>query len=206
MLKLKLEEDGKVLWEIPLQVRAWDRSSLHRELDEVERETARFEATFNALANHGRMRMMRMLFRDMERPKGFTEFMNELGMNPKIVSDSTKRLRICTRTSASAASPNSSGPSNLASRIRPMTESSAMPPASTADQNAEVATSLLLAAAGPCWSSSVAVTAHSPRVPWHGPSPAGRRAPPGPPASRRVTRTPGATARVVSCGRRADPA
>jgi DNA-binding HxlR family transcriptional regulator len=92
MLKLKLEENGKVLWEIPLQVHAWDRRSLRRELDEIERETSRFEATFNALANRGRIRMMRMLFRDMNRPKGFTEFMNELGMNPKIVSESTKRL------------------------------------------------------------------------------------------------------------------
>ena len=39
------------------------------------------------------MRMMRVFFRDMERPMGFTELMNELGMNPKIVSESTKRLR-----------------------------------------------------------------------------------------------------------------
>jgi DNA-binding HxlR family transcriptional regulator len=93
MLKLKLEEDGKVLWEIPLQAKAWDRRSLRRELDKVERDMARFEATFNALANHGRMRMMRIFFSDMERPMGFTELMNELGMNPKIVSASTKRLR-----------------------------------------------------------------------------------------------------------------
>jgi DNA-binding HxlR family transcriptional regulator len=93
MLKLKLEEDGKVLWEIPLQATAWNRHSLRRELDKVEREMARFEATFNALANHGRMRMMRVFFRDTERPLGFTELMNELGMNPKIVSESTKRLR-----------------------------------------------------------------------------------------------------------------
>jgi len=93
MLKLKLEEDGKVLWEIPLQARAWDRRSLRREFDKIERDTARFEATFNALANHGRMRMMRIFFRDTERPMGFTELMNELGMNPKIVSESTRRLR-----------------------------------------------------------------------------------------------------------------
>jgi DNA-binding HxlR family transcriptional regulator len=93
MLKLKLEEDGKVLWEIPLQATAWDRHSLRRELDRGESEMARFEATFNALANHGRMRMMRIFFRDTKRPMGFTELMNELGMNPKIVSESTRRLR-----------------------------------------------------------------------------------------------------------------
>jgi len=92
MLKLKLVKDGKTLWEIPLQASNWDRSSLHREFEEIDNEIKRFEATFNALANTGRMRMMRAFF-DLERPVGFTELMNELGMNPKIVSDSTKRLR-----------------------------------------------------------------------------------------------------------------
>ena len=92
MLTLKLVENGKTLWEIPLQARNWDRRSLNREFQEIENEIKRFEATFNALANRGRMRMM-LAFFDMERPLGFTELMNELGMNPKIVSDSTKRLR-----------------------------------------------------------------------------------------------------------------
>ena len=93
MLKLMLVEDEKVLWEIPLNAHQWDRRSLSRELDEMEGEMARFESLFNALANRGRMRMMRSFFRTTDRSMGFTELMNELGMNPKIVSDSTKRLR-----------------------------------------------------------------------------------------------------------------
>ena len=93
MLKLMLVEDEKVLWEIPLNARQWDRRSLSREFDEMEGEMARFESLFNALANRGRMRMMRSFFRTTDRSMGFTELMNELGMNPKIVSDSTKRLR-----------------------------------------------------------------------------------------------------------------
>ena len=93
MLKLILVEDDKVLWEIPLNARQWDRRSLSREFDEMEGEMARFESLFNALANRGRMRMMRSFFRTTDRSMGFTELMNELGMNPKIVSDSTKRLR-----------------------------------------------------------------------------------------------------------------
>ena len=93
MLKLILVEDDKVLWEIPLNARQWDRTSLSREFDEMEGEMARFESLFNALANRGRMRMMRSFFRTTDRSMGFTELMNELGMNPKIVSDSTKRLR-----------------------------------------------------------------------------------------------------------------
>ena len=93
MLKLMLVEDDKVLWEIPLNARQWDRRSLSREFDEMEGEMARFESLFNALANQGRMRMMRSFFDTADRSMGFTELMNELGMNPKIVSDSTKRLR-----------------------------------------------------------------------------------------------------------------
>jgi len=93
LLKLMLVEDGRVLWEMPLQARQWNRDTLKREFDEMDDEMERFEDLFNALANEGRMRMMRALFRDMERPKAFTELMNELDMNPKIVSDSTKRLR-----------------------------------------------------------------------------------------------------------------
>jgi predicted transcriptional regulator len=93
MLKLMLVEDGNVLWEIPLAARQWERRTLRRELAETERETARFEDLFNALANRSRMRMMRSFFDDTDASKGFTELMNELGMNPKIVSDSTKRLR-----------------------------------------------------------------------------------------------------------------
>jgi len=93
MLKLMLVEDEKVLWEIPLNARQWDRRSLSREFEEMEGEMARFESLFNALANRGRMRMMRSFFDTTDRSMGFTELMNELGMNPKIVSDSTKRLR-----------------------------------------------------------------------------------------------------------------
>ncbi len=91
MLKLMLVEDGKTLWEIPLQARNWDRRSLRREFDEMENEMKRFEGLFNALANEGRIRMMRSFF-DVDHSRAFTELMNELGMNPKIVSDSTKRL------------------------------------------------------------------------------------------------------------------
>lgn len=93
MLKLMLVEDGKTLWEMPLDARQWDRRTLRQEFDEVEEEMDRFERLFNALANEGRMRMMRTLFDNFDRSMAFTELMNTLEMNPKIVSDSTKRLR-----------------------------------------------------------------------------------------------------------------
>ena len=88
-----LVEDGKTLWEIPLQVRHWNMTSLRHEFNEIENEMKRFEGLFNALANKGRMRMMQTFFKHFDRSMAFTELMNELEMNPKIVSDSTKRLR-----------------------------------------------------------------------------------------------------------------
>lgn len=93
MLKLMLVEDGKTLWEIPLQARNWDNTSLRHEFKEMEGEIERFERLFNTLANEGRIRMMRTLFMGHEKSMGFTELMNQLRMNPKIVSESTKRLR-----------------------------------------------------------------------------------------------------------------
>ena len=93
MLKLMLVEDNKVLWEIPLRARDWDHRSLQREFDEMEREIERFNQLFNALQNAGRRRMMRAFFETGNQPLAFTELMNMLGMNPKIVSDSTRRLR-----------------------------------------------------------------------------------------------------------------
>ena len=93
MLKLMLVDDDKILWEIPLQAQQWDKKTLISELDKLELENQRFENIYNAMANRNRMRMMRTLLFQNEDPMGFTELMNILEMNPKIVSDSTKRLR-----------------------------------------------------------------------------------------------------------------
>jgi predicted transcriptional regulator len=93
MLKLMLVDDDKILWEIPLQAQQWDKKTLINELDKLELENHRFENLYNAMANRNRMRMMRTLLFQNEDPMGFTELMNILEMNPKIVSDSTKRLR-----------------------------------------------------------------------------------------------------------------
>jgi predicted transcriptional regulator len=92
MLKLRLVDDEKILWEIPLEAEQWDKRNLRREFDEMEQEIQRFESLFNAMANRSRMRMMRTFFVNSESPMAFTELMRILDLNPKIVSDSTKRL------------------------------------------------------------------------------------------------------------------
>lgn len=93
MLKLMLVEDGHILLELPLSARGWDRGELRREFDGLERDIERFSMLFSALSNAGRIRMMSAFFEELDRPIAFTELMNGLGMNPKLVWDSTRRLR-----------------------------------------------------------------------------------------------------------------
>jgi DNA-binding HxlR family transcriptional regulator len=91
MLKLMLVEDDKILWEIPLYPRSWDNRALRREFREFDKEIERFETLFTTLSNVGRMQMMRSFF-EAKDSLTFTELMKMHEMNPKIVSDGTKRL------------------------------------------------------------------------------------------------------------------
>ena len=93
MLKLLLVEDGRVLLELPLSARGRDREEMRNELESVYAEAERISELFDTLSNAGRVRMMRALFDDSDHSMAFTEMMNSLGMNPKIVSESARRLR-----------------------------------------------------------------------------------------------------------------
>lgn len=93
MLKLMLVDDDKVIWEIPLHTSHWKHRDLSREFHAFEREIEHFGRLFNTLSNVGRIRMMRRIF-ESQNSLTFTELMNMLDMNPKIVSDHTKRLRM----------------------------------------------------------------------------------------------------------------
>lgn len=88
-----LVEDGRVLLELPLSARSWDRRELRREFEDLESDLERVSGLFNAFSNTGRLRMMRAFFERIDHSLAFTELMNELGMNPKLVWDSTRRLR-----------------------------------------------------------------------------------------------------------------
>jgi DNA-binding HxlR family transcriptional regulator len=92
MLKLMLVEDGKVLLEMPLSMKSWDRRELKQELDGFDEQIESMSGLFRVLSNEGRMRMMSAFFESEDRNMAFTELMNELGMNPKLIWDSTKRL------------------------------------------------------------------------------------------------------------------
>jgi len=85
--------DNEILFEIPLRMEDWARDLLQDELSSFEREFDRFSKFFDALSHETRLRMMKRLFEDEDLTLGFADFMRDLGLNPKIVWESTKKLR-----------------------------------------------------------------------------------------------------------------
>ncbi len=92
-LKLQLKKDGEVVFEIPLSMEDWTKRRLTEELTSFEREFDRFSKLFDALSHENRLRMMKRLLEDDDLTLGFGEFMRDLGLNPKTVWESTKKLQ-----------------------------------------------------------------------------------------------------------------
>jgi len=92
-LKLLLVQDGRVLAEMPLSMADWPKRRLEHELDSFERESERFSRLFDALSHQTRLKMMKRLFEDEDQKLGFVDFMRDLDLNPKVVWESTRKLR-----------------------------------------------------------------------------------------------------------------
>ena len=92
-LRLLLKSNGKVLFELPLSMGDWTRQWLERELAFSEPELERFSKLFDALSHGTRLRMMTRLLGDEDLTLGFGEFMRDLGLNPKTVWESTRKLQ-----------------------------------------------------------------------------------------------------------------
>jgi len=71
----------------------WPRDRLESELDSFERELGSFARLFDALSHETRLRMMTRLFEDNNLTLSFADFMRDLDLNPKIVWESTRKLR-----------------------------------------------------------------------------------------------------------------
>jgi len=91
-VKVLLVKNNKVLMELPLSADAWPRDRLQRELTSFEEEYERFTKLFDALSHQTRLRMVKRLFEEDDYTLGFTDFIKELGLNPKIVWQNTKKL------------------------------------------------------------------------------------------------------------------
>jgi DNA-binding transcriptional ArsR family regulator len=92
-IKLQLVRDDRVICEIPLSMGDWRRSDLEDEIDEMRRGLEDFSRVMDALGNANRVRMMAHLFEDEDFTLSFKDFIEELGLNPKLVREHTSRLR-----------------------------------------------------------------------------------------------------------------
>jgi len=92
-LRLLLAKDDEILFEIPLSMEDWPKEHLAQELTSFEREFDQFSKLFHALSHQTRLRMMKRLFEDEDLTLGFVDFIKDLGLNPKIVWEGTKKLR-----------------------------------------------------------------------------------------------------------------
>jgi len=92
-LKLVLKKNGEVLFEIPLSTEDWTKNRLAKELSSFESELDRFSTLFDALSHGTRLKMMKRLLEDPDLTLGFGDFMRDLGLNPKTVWESTRKLQ-----------------------------------------------------------------------------------------------------------------
>lgn len=92
-LKLLLKKNGQVLFEMPLSMEEWNKPRLERELAFSGTEIERLSKLFDALSHGTRLNMMNRLMQDEDLTLGFGEFMRDLGLNPKTVWESTRKLQ-----------------------------------------------------------------------------------------------------------------
>ena len=91
-LKLRLMQDGKTIFEIPLSLEDWSRHDLEEELKENEESFEKLSKIFSALSHETRLRMMNRLVEADDRTLSFGDFMQDLDLNPKIVWENSRKL------------------------------------------------------------------------------------------------------------------
>ena len=92
-LTLQLVEDGQVIFQIPLSPGDWSREELVNDLDAFEANFQRYSKLFTALSTETRLRMMKRLIERQKQTVTFTDFMQDLDLNPKLVWENTRKLR-----------------------------------------------------------------------------------------------------------------
>jgi predicted transcriptional regulator len=91
--KLLLVKDKKVLAEVPLLTDAdANRDFLEKEIDEFEEDDLKeLSELYDTFSNEDRLRMITKMLTSDE-PVRFVDFMNDLELNQKLVSDYCKRM------------------------------------------------------------------------------------------------------------------
>ena len=91
-LKLRLTQDGKTVFEMPLSPVDWPKEELENEFKAAEEDFDKFSKIFDALSNETRLRMMKQLVEGQSKTTSFADFMREQNLNPKIVWENSRKL------------------------------------------------------------------------------------------------------------------
>lgn len=90
-LKLQLVKDEKVIYEMPLEMSSWTRRRIEEELELMESQIGRVSAMHEMLSSGTRIRMLNRIIRNMD--VRFSDLMDQLDANQKIVNENLQRLR-----------------------------------------------------------------------------------------------------------------
>jgi DNA-binding HxlR family transcriptional regulator len=90
-LKLQLVKGSRVIYEMPLDINNWTREEIRDELGLLEREIGKVRAIHEMFSNETRIRMLNSIIRNMD--VRFSELMDQLDVNQKIVNENLERLR-----------------------------------------------------------------------------------------------------------------
>ena len=90
--RLVLVKDDRVVFEVPLSRGEWPREFLDDEVGVMEQNLQRFSRLFTAFSHENRLRMMKLMLEDEDSTVGFADFIHNLGLNPKLVWENTRKL------------------------------------------------------------------------------------------------------------------
>jgi hypothetical protein len=91
-MRLVLFTDDGVVFDAPLSREDWSKEHLEDEIDAIEQDFQQSSKLFNALSHENRLRMMKLLMENEDLSMGFAEFIRDLGLNPKLVWENTRKL------------------------------------------------------------------------------------------------------------------
>jgi DNA-binding HxlR family transcriptional regulator len=89
-LKIQLVSGNKVIYQLPLSIEDWERETLEEELDELEADLSEILEVNDILSNRTRLRLLCKNIRDVD--SRFTEFMEDLDSNQKVISENLHRM------------------------------------------------------------------------------------------------------------------
>jgi DNA-binding HxlR family transcriptional regulator len=89
-LKLQLVKGNKIVFEMPLGIHEWDQKRLEEEIEEIEEEIGAVEALHDLFSNRTRIKMLCEITK-RSNPR-FTELMEELDANQKVIYDSLQKM------------------------------------------------------------------------------------------------------------------